>query len=95
MNVVRFMSDRVMVMYLGKAAEIGPSERTFTSPQHPYSAALLGSMPSMDPDKRTQEAPISGDPPNPINPPPGCRFGPRHSLSQFVSGSFSCRRIAR
>jgi peptide/nickel transport system ATP-binding protein len=77
LNVVRFMSDRVMVMYLGKVAEVGPSESIFRRPQHPYTSALLASMPSMDPDNRTQEVPISGDPPNPINPPPGCRFHTR------------------
>jgi peptide/nickel transport system ATP-binding protein len=80
LNVVRFMSDRVMVMYLGKVAEVGPSEAIFSQPRHPYTEALLASMPSMDPDKRTQEAPISGDPPNPINPPPGCRFHTRCKL---------------
>jgi peptide/nickel transport system ATP-binding protein len=77
LNVVRFMSDRVMVMYLGKVAEIGPAESIFEAPRHPYTQALLASMPSMDPDHRTEEAPISGDPPNPINPPPGCRFHTR------------------
>src|SRR5215469_10719709 len=66
LNVVRFMSDRVMVMYLGKVAELGPAEAIFSAPRHPYTQALLASMPSMDPDNRTQEAPISGDPPNPI-----------------------------
>jgi peptide/nickel transport system ATP-binding protein len=80
LNVVRFMSDRVMVMYLGKVAEIGPSEAIFNKPAHPYTEALLASMPSMDPDRRTEEAPISGDPPNPINPPSGCRFHTRCKL---------------
>src|SRR3954470_6030887 len=82
LNVVRFMSDRVMVMYLGKVAEVGPSESIFTRPRHPYTEALLASTPSMDPDNRTHEAPISGDPPNPINPPPGCRF---HTRCKFVT----------
>jgi peptide/nickel transport system ATP-binding protein len=82
LNVVRFMSDRVMVMYLGKVAEVGPSESIFSRPRHPYTEALLASMPSIDPDKRTQEAPINGDPPNPINPPPGCRF---HTRCKFVT----------
>ncbi|WP_342363306.1 ABC transporter ATP-binding protein [Terrarubrum flagellatum] len=77
LNVVRFMSDRIMVMYLGKVAEIGASEAIFEKPRHPYTAALLSSVPSMDPDKRTEEAPLSGDPPNPIDPPGGCRFHPR------------------
>ncbi|WP_420104053.1 ABC transporter ATP-binding protein [Bosea sp. (in: a-proteobacteria)] len=77
LNVVRFMSDRIMVMYLGKVAELGPTEPIFARPGHPYTAALLSSMPSMDPDARTQEAPLTGDPPNPIDPPSGCRFHPR------------------
>ncbi|CEJ13988.1 Oligopeptide transport ATP-binding protein OppF [bacterium YEK0313] len=77
LNVVRHMSDRVMVMYLGKVAEIGPADAVFDAPLHPYSAALTRSMPTMDPDRRTMEAPISGDPPNPIDPPDGCRFHTR------------------
>jgi peptide/nickel transport system ATP-binding protein len=81
LNVLRFMADRVMVMYLGKVAEIGPSARIFAEPKHPYTAALLASMPTMDPDARTEEAPLSGDPPNPIDPPPGCRF---HTRCRFV-----------
>lgn len=77
LNVVRFMSDRVMVMYLGLVAELGQSEVLFEKPAHPYTKALLSSMPSMDPDHPTQTPPLAGDPPNPINPPPGCRFHPR------------------
>ncbi len=77
LGVVRFISDRVMVMYLGQVAEIGPSESLFEAPAHPYTKALLSSMPAMDPDMRTEEAPLAGDPPNPINPPSGCRFHPR------------------
>lgn len=77
LNVVRFMSDRVMVMYLGEVVEIGPVETLYAAPAHPYTRALLAAMPSMDPDRRTEEAPLAGDPPNPINPPPGCRFHPR------------------
>ena len=77
LHVVRYISGRVMVMYLGKVAETGPAEDLFERPLHPYTAALLSSMPSMDPDQRTEEAPLSGDPPNPINPPSGCRFHTR------------------
>jgi peptide/nickel transport system ATP-binding protein len=84
LNVVRFMADRVMVMYLGKVAEIGPSEQVFAEPRHPYSAALLRSMPSMDPDRRTEEAPIQGDPPSPIDPPPGCRFHTRCAFAEAI-----------
>ncbi len=84
LHVVRFMSDRIMVMYLGKVAEVGPSDRIFDTPGHPYTAALLASMPSMDPARRTEEAPLSGDPPNPINPPSGCRFHPRCKMVAAV-----------
>ena len=77
LNVVRHISDRVMVMYLGEVAEIGPTRDIYAAPRHPYSEALLAAMPSLDPDRRTMEAPLQGDPPNPIDPPPGCRFHTR------------------
>ena len=77
LNVVRYMSDRVMVMYLGQVVEIGASEALFEAPLHPYTRALLSSVPSMDPDRRTEQPALSGDPPNPIDPPPGCRFHTR------------------
>jgi peptide/nickel transport system ATP-binding protein len=89
LNVVRYMSDRVMVMYLGEVAEIGPVEAIYSAPTHPYSRALLSAMPSMDPDKRTLEAPLQGDPPNPINPPAGCRFHTRCKLAEVVCGQRS------
>jgi peptide/nickel transport system ATP-binding protein len=82
LNVVRYMSDRVMVMYLGKVAELGGSDVILASPRHPYTMALLASMPSMDPDRRTTEAPLFGDPPNPIDPPSGCRF---HTRCKFAA----------
>jgi peptide/nickel transport system ATP-binding protein len=84
LNVVRFISDRVMVMYLGEVAEVGAAEALFESPRHPYTKALLSSMPSMDPDRRTEQAPLAGDPPNPINPPSGCRFHPRCPMAADV-----------
>ena len=77
LNVVRYMCDRVMVMYLGQVVEMGPSEAIFENPRHPYTQALLRSIPSMDPEHRTETPPLAGDPPNPINPPSGCRFHPR------------------
>ncbi len=84
LNVVRFISDRVMVMYLGQVVELGPADALFDQPAHPYTRALLSSIPAMDPDNRTEKAAISGDPPNPINPPSGCRFHTRCPLVQPV-----------
>lgn len=87
LNVVQFISDRVMVMYLGQVVEIGPVQEVFERPRHPYTRALLRSIPSMDPGVRTEQAPLSGDPPNPIDPPPGCRFHPRCPKAQAVCES--------
>ncbi|KPL53566.1 ABC transporter ATP-binding protein [Prosthecomicrobium hirschii] len=84
LNVVQYVSDRVMVMYLGRVAEIGPVERLYEAPQHPYTRALLSSRPSMDPRRRVSVPPLSGDPPNPVNPPSGCRFRTRCPLAEAV-----------
>ena len=84
LNVVRFICDRVMVMYLGRVVEVGPADTVLANPSHPYTEALLASMPSLDPDNRTEIAPLAGDPPNPINPPAGCRFNPRCALAEPV-----------
>jgi peptide/nickel transport system ATP-binding protein len=84
LNVVRFISDRVIVMYLGEVVESGPVEALWTDARHPYTRALLAAMPSLDPDRRTREAPIAGDPPNPIDPPPGCRFHTRCPHAEAV-----------
>lgn len=89
LNVVRHISDRVMVMYLGEVAEIGPTQSLYRAPRHPYTASLLAAMPSLDPDRRTMEAPLAGDPPNPIDPPPGCRF---HTRCAKAFGPCSERR---
>jgi peptide/nickel transport system ATP-binding protein len=84
LEVVRFIANRVMVMYLGRVAEIGPTDTLYTGGRHPYTTALLGSMLSMNPDERTMEAPLAGDPPNPIDPPPGCRFHTRCKMAEPV-----------
>lgn len=84
LHVVRYVSDRVMVMYLGQVVELGASESLFHDPRHPYTQALLASMPTMDPDNRTEQAPLAGDPPNPINPPAGCRFHTRCAAAEAV-----------
>jgi peptide/nickel transport system ATP-binding protein len=88
LNVVRFISDRVIVMYLGEVVESGPVETLWADSRHPYTRALLAAMPSLDPDRRTREAPIAGDPPNPIDPPPGCRF---HTRCPYVEAVCSTR----
>ena len=77
LNVVQYVSDRVMVMYLGRIAEIGSVEAIYGRAAHPYTAALLDSRPSMNPSNRRTVPPLQGDPPNPVNPPSGCRFRPR------------------
>jgi peptide/nickel transport system ATP-binding protein len=77
LNVVQYVADRVMVMYLGRIAEIGPVDAIYNGAAHPYTAALLDSRPSMDPANRRTEPPLTGDPPNPVNPPSGCRFRTR------------------
>ncbi len=77
LHVVHYMCDEVMVMYLGQIVEIGPVERIYEHAQHPYTKALLSAVPSMDPANRTEKPPLVGDPPNPINPLPGCRFRDR------------------
>ena len=79
LNVIEYVSDRVLVMYLGRVVETGPPTGVSgsPSPKHPYTQALYASAPSMDPDRRMERPPIAGDPPNPINPPSGCRFRTR------------------
>ncbi len=88
LEVVQFISDRVLVMYLGKVVELGSVDVVYRSPQHPYTQALLSAVPEMDVDRRKQTAPLSGDPPTPINPPEGCRFNPRCPFAEDV-----CRRV--
>src|ERR1700751_131658 len=84
LNVVRNISDRVLVMYLGEVVELGPVEQGWAAPGHPYTRALLAAMPSSDPDRRTETPPISGDPPNPIDPPSGCRFHTRCPFAEPI-----------
>jgi peptide/nickel transport system ATP-binding protein len=75
--VVKAVSDRVAVMYLGRLCEVGPSEQLFARPAHPYTALLLEAIPVPDPDMRPTESVPVGEPPSPIAPPSGCRFRTR------------------
>ncbi|WP_426954836.1 ABC transporter ATP-binding protein [Muricoccus radiodurans] len=75
--VVRHLCDRVMVMYLGRVMEEGPSEAVFANPSHPYTRALLSATPRLDPARRTARILLAGDPPSPANPPSGCVFRTR------------------
>ena len=80
LSVVRHMSDRLGVMYLGRIVEIGPAEAIFGTPRHPYTKLLLDAIPDLDMVGRAR-TPVGGEVPSPINPPPGCPFHPRCPLA--------------
>jgi len=76
LGVVRFLSDRVLVMYLGRIVETAPTAALFEAPSHPYTQALLAEVGRVEPKKRTY-VPIKGEIPSPLDPPSGCHFHPR------------------
>ncbi len=84
LGVVKYMSHRMAVMYLGKLVEIGPSEEIFNNPLHPYTQMLLSAIPIPDPElgRQKKKMEVKGEPPSPINPPKGCRFHPRCPFSK-------------
>ena len=88
LGVVEHLSDRVVIMYLGRIVEEAPAEEIFARPNHPYTQALLAEVPRIDTRKRAFTA-IKGEIPSPLNPPPGCHFHPRcpHAMA-------TCREVA-
>jgi len=81
LSVVRHIADEVMVIYLGKTVELGERAAIFDRPQHPYTQALLSATPVADPTAKRQRILLSGEPPSPFAPPPGCAFHPRCPLA--------------
>ena len=85
LSVVRHLTHRVAVMYLGRLAEVGDSSTIFDAPAHPYTQALLSASPSADPSRRgglASRIRLTGEPPSPLNPPAGCRFHPRCAFAR-------------
>jgi oligopeptide/dipeptide ABC transporter ATP-binding protein len=87
LGVVRHVSDRIAVMYLGNLVELASEPDLFRSPQHPYTQALISAVPEPDPGRRGKHIILEGDIPSPFNPPPGCPFHPRCPKAQEI-----CRR---
>ncbi len=81
LSVIRHVSQRVVVMYLGRIVERAPTAELFRAPRHPYTKGLLAAIPSVDPDQRDDERALAGDVPDPITPPSGCSFHPRCPLA--------------
>ncbi len=77
LSVVEHIANRIAVMYLGRIVEVGPSDFITREPLHPYTKALISSIPVNDPNERRQREPLSGDVPSPASPPSGCHFHPR------------------
>jgi oligopeptide/dipeptide ABC transporter ATP-binding protein len=93
LSVVEYISDRVAVMYLGEIVELAAGRELYQNPLHPYTHALLSSVPSMDPVKRRKRILLQGDVPSPINPPAGCRFHPRCPLARDICCTATPREI--
>ncbi len=77
LSVVEHLSDTIAIMYLGRIVEKGPVDTIFSKPAHPYTRALIAAIPVPDPNQRHDAAPVKGEAPSPVNPPPGCPFHPR------------------
>ncbi len=86
LSIVRYLSDRVMVMYLGHVVEMGSTDQVFSPPYHPYTEALLSAVPIADPKVKKQHIVLDGDIPSAMNPPPGCPFQTRCRWKAEVAG---------
>jgi oligopeptide transport system ATP-binding protein len=84
LHVVKYIADRILVMYLGKLVESGPVEPVFEQPLHPYTRALLSAIPQADPSVRQKHLLLEGEVPSPINPPAGCRFHSRCPMVESI-----------
>lgn len=84
LSVVKHISDRVGVMYLGSMVELGSKEKIYENPQHPYTRALMAAIPVPDPDKRSEMKLIEGEIPSNVNTPSGCKFHPRCPYAQDI-----------
>lgn len=95
LSVIRYICDRVAVMYLGRIVEMGRTEDVFRSPQHPYTAALLSAVLEPDPSLRGRLTVLPGEVPSPANPPAGCHFNPRcpHAVDKCLSESPELEKV--
>jgi oligopeptide transport system ATP-binding protein len=93
MGVIEHISDRVVVMYLGRIAEVADRASLFRTPSHPYTQALLSAIPIPNPELRRTRVILRGDVPSPVNPPSGCRFNPRCQLRAELGNAAICAEV--